>query len=101
MPSNPLLVLDRDQNDTSSSLKRRRVLTSAKLHAPVVALEVGAFDNPTIRSRDGFTVRYADYFSAEELRTKYANHPRRTPARIVDVDYVIKGPKLSPFVLDR
>lgn len=82
------------------SLKRRRVLASAGLRVPSVALEVGPFDNPTLRSRDGFTVRYADYFSADELRGKAANNPRRTCDRIVEVDYVIKGPRLSPFIPD-
>jgi hypothetical protein len=94
------LVLDRDKDDSTLSLRRRRLLTSAGLRAPSVTLEVGPFDNPTLRSRDGFTVRYADYFSADELRTKWANNPRRTASRIVDVDYVIKGPRLSPFIPD-
>ncbi len=66
-----------------------------------LALEVGAFDNPTLRPRDGFQVRYADYFSADELRVTWAENPGRDPSRIVDVDYVIKGPRLSPFIPDK
>lgn len=92
------LVLGKDRDDSRLSFRRRQVLTAARLDMPSLALEVGAFDNPTVRSRDGFAVRYADYFSADELRKAHAGNPRRDSSRIVDVDYVIKGPRLSPFV---
>jgi hypothetical protein len=92
------LQLGKDQGDSRLSYRRRQILSSAGLARPRIALEVGAFDNPTVRARDGFDVRYADYFSAAELREMHAANPRRDPARIVEVDYVIKGPRLSPFI---
>lgn len=92
------LQLGKDQGDSRLSYRRRQILSSAGLARPRIALEVGAFDNPTVRARDGFDVRYADYFSATELREMHAANPRRDPERIVEVDYVIKGPHLSPFI---
>lgn len=95
------LTLGKDRDDSRLSYRRRQVLSSAQLERPRVALEVGAFDNPTLRTRDGFQVFYADYFSADELRARHAGNPRRDPGRIVDVDYVIKGPRLSPFIHEK
>jgi hypothetical protein len=95
------LTFKRDQDDSRLSWRRRQILSGANLATPRIALEIGAFDNPTVRSRDGFDVRYADYFSSEELRCKYADNPRRDLSRIVEVDYVVKGPRLSPFIPDR
>ena len=92
------LVLGRDRDDTRLSWQRRQILSAAGIRKPRVALEIGAFDNPTVRSRDGFVVRYADYFSSDELRDKHAGNPRRDPSRIVEVDHVVKGPRLSPFI---
>lgn len=92
------LVLEGNPTGTSSSLMRRQMLNAGRLPVPGVALEVGAFDNPTLHAEDGFAVRYADYFSAEELRVEAARNPRRSIERMVGVDYVIKGPRLSPFI---
>lgn len=92
------LVLARDREDTRLSWRRRQILSAAGLRKPRVALEIGAFDNPTLRPRDGFAVRYADYFSSDELRSKHAGNPRRDATRIVEVDHVVKGPRLSAFV---
>lgn len=99
--SEPSLKLVRDRSDSRLSARRRQILSAAGLHAPAVALEVGAFDNPTVRRSDGFVVRYADYFSAHELREKHANNPKRDVSRVVDVDYVLKGPRLSPFIQEK
>lgn len=95
------LVLGRDRDDSRLSWRRRQILGSAGLPLPAVALEIGAFDNPTVRARDGFGVRYADYFSSDELRRNHAGNPRRDLSRIVEVDYLVKGPRVSPFVRDR
>ena len=95
------LALERDREGTRLSWRRRQILTGACLRKPGVALEIGAFDNPTVRPCDGFEVRYADYFSSDELRQKYADNPRRDLSRIVEVDYVVKGPHLSPFIRDK
>jgi hypothetical protein len=92
------LVLNRDPYDTSLSFRRRQILTAALLSVPKTALEVGAFDNPTLHARDAMEVRYADYFSAEELRAVASENTRRRIERIVEVNYVIKGPRLSPFI---
>lgn len=95
------LALVRDKGDSRLSWRRRQVLTSASVAKPDIALEIGAFDNPTLRVTDGFQVRYADYFSSDELRRKYADNPRRDLSRIVEVDYVVNGPRLSRFILER
>jgi hypothetical protein len=95
------LALKRDRDDSRLSWLRRQILAGAGLDRPGVALEIGAFDNPTLRPRDGFAVRYADYFSSDELRRKYADNPRRDLSRIVQVDHVVKGPRLSAFIGDR
>lgn len=95
------LLLERDRDDSRLSWQRRQILAGAGLDKPGVALEIGAFDNPTVRPRDGFDVRYADYFSSDELRQKHSGNPRRDLSRIVEVDYVVKGPRLSPFIDDR
>jgi len=92
------LTLGKDRDDSRLSYRRRLVLSAAGLAIPATALEIGACDNPTIRERDGFAVRYADYFSGEELRRTHASNPRRDASRIVDVDYVVKGPLISPYI---
>jgi hypothetical protein len=95
------LVLRRDQEDSRLSWRRRQILSSANLSLPKVVLEIGAFDNPTVRTRDGVGVRYADYFSSDELRRNHAGNPKRDLSRIVEVDYVVKGPYLSRFIREQ
>lgn len=92
------LELDPARAGTRLAARRRRALSAAGFGMPRIALEIGAFDNPTITPEDGFAVRYADYFSSDELRLKHAANPHRALSRIVEVDYVIKGPRLSPFI---
>lgn len=95
------LRLSRHPGDSRLSWQRRQLLSGAGLECPRTAMEVGAFDNPTLRASDGFAVRYVDYFSSEELRAKHADNPKRDVSRIVDVDWVVKGPRLSPFIGER
>lgn len=95
------LTLGRHPLDSVRSFRRRRVLNSARLPVPDVALELGAFDNPTLRASDGFTVRYADYLSTEQMLATWKDHPGHAASRIVPVDYVVKGATVSPFIPDR
>lgn len=75
------LVLGRDRDDSRPSWRRRQIVSAAALPRPALALEIGSFDNPTLGTRDGLDVRHVDPFS-----------------RIVDVGYVVSGPRLSPFI---
>jgi len=61
-------------------------------------LEIGAFDNATFRIDAGDDVKYLDYFSREELFSAYKDNPRRNMSRLVDVDFVVKGPTFSEAV---
>ena len=83
---------------TSVARSRREQITNARLAPDVRVLEIGAFDNATVIAEDGVEVRYADYFSAEELKAKHVDNPRRRIAHVCMVDYVIKGPFLSAHI---
>ena len=96
-----LLKLAKAADDTSRSWGRRQVLSSIGLRVPKLAMEIGAFDNPTVRPSDGFEVRYIDHFSADELRVLHAKNERRRLDRLVNVDYVIKEKSLSAVVREK
>jgi hypothetical protein len=94
------LVLPRDWVGSVVSKRRRAQLLQAGLPRPATVLEVGAFDNPTVRGSDGFTVRYADIKTTQSLRRQWGNKPGRDPERFVEVDHVVRRGVLSPFVLE-
>jgi hypothetical protein len=94
-------VLDKADKDTRISWTSRKILSSAEINVPSLAMEIGAFDNPTLRSTDGFEVRYIDHFAPDELRALHARNVRRNFDRLVNVDYVIKGPRMSEHIAEK
>jgi hypothetical protein len=52
-------------------------------------LEVGAFDLPMLDSSEA-SVKFADYCTTQELKTRAAAHPQHSADFIADVDYVLR-----------
>ncbi|WP_444895062.1 methyltransferase domain-containing protein [Microbulbifer sp. SSSA005] len=62
-----------------------------------VGLEVGPLDKPFIKKADN-RVFYVDYFDEIQLKNKIKNNKNRSPDKVVELDYVLKGRKLSEVV---
>lgn len=65
------------------------------------AIELGPLDSPLL-SREQFpNLKYADYFSTEQLRRRIQNNPNRDADRVVDLDLVLGGRRWSDLLAAR
>lgn len=85
----------------SQIARKRRDFIEAALGVPGPVLEIGAFDNPVFRRELGDPVKYADWFSRDELADMHRDNSRRNLDLIVEVDFVVKGSRPSRFIGDK
>ncbi len=86
--------------DVSRIAKQRRAFLLRHLGgADLRSLEIGALDNPTFTKSEG-EIYFADFFTQKESqdRHKSANSTGHTVEKIVPVDFVLRGEKLSDVV---
>ena len=86
----PWLSADQESTISMPARARRAAIFKALGRREVAVLEIGAADTPTYRKSED-AVYYADFCTAEELKRRFARAPNRSPARVVDVDYVLRN----------
>lgn len=83
--------------DLLTNLRRKAVLPY--LVPGLTCLEVGAYYRPTL-PRNVFKSRYVDFYNTAELRRE-AEKEGLNPARVVEVDYVVRGEDYRDVVRDK
>ncbi|MFK7900768.1 MAG: methyltransferase domain-containing protein [Cyclobacteriaceae bacterium] len=94
-----LLSKEKTMSPLDKINKRRRLLLESILvdYGKLKGLEIGPLDNPVIKKNKA-DISCIDYFDAESLRKKISHNPDRDPSRVVELDYVLAGKKISEVV---
>ena len=81
--------------------RRRSFLSKNSFQGRIRVLEIGAFDNPTISSRDDLDIAFMDAYRHDELVRAHKTNPRRRLDRIVEVNYVVADLHISRHIHEK